>query len=71
MRLGGRTIPSALSARKVFHGTTHRSLASLRALREETFVPGYGPVCDKRYLDEQGSFISEWVESVRGGIDAE
>jgi hypothetical protein len=69
LRLGGRTIPSALSVGKVFHGTTHRSLASLRALREETFVPGYGPVCDKRYLDEQSSFISEWVEYVRGGIE--
>src|SRR6266850_4771494 len=46
-----------------------KALASLRALREETFVPGHGPVCDKRYLDEQGSFISEWVEYVRGGIE--
>ena len=45
-----------------------KALASLRALREDTFVPGHGPVCDKRYLDEQGSFISEWVEYVRGGI---
>ena len=46
-----------------------KALASLRALREDTFVPGHGPVCDKRYLDEQGSFISEWVEYVRGGIE--
>lgn len=46
-----------------------KALTSLRALREETFVPGHGPVCDKRYLDEQGSFISEWVEYVRGGIE--
>jgi glyoxylase-like metal-dependent hydrolase (beta-lactamase superfamily II) len=45
-----------------------KALESLRALREETFVPGHGPVCDKRYLDEQGSFIQEWVEYVRGGI---
>jgi glyoxylase-like metal-dependent hydrolase (beta-lactamase superfamily II) len=45
-----------------------KALESLRALREETFVPGHGPVCDKRYLDEEGSFIREWVETVRGGI---
>jgi cyclase len=45
-----------------------KSLESLRALREDTFVPGHGPVCDKRYLDEQGSFVLEWVDYVRGGI---
>jgi glyoxylase-like metal-dependent hydrolase (beta-lactamase superfamily II) len=44
------------------------SLDSLRALREDTFVPGHGPVCDKRYLDEQGAFIQEWVHYVRGAI---
>ena len=44
------------------------ALESLRALREETFVPGHGPVCDKRYLDVQGAFIREWVEYVRGAI---
>ena len=46
-----------------------RALESLRALREEIFVPGHGPVCDKRYLDEQGSFVREWVDYVRGGIE--
>jgi hypothetical protein len=46
-----------------------KALESLRTLREETFVPGHGPVCDKRYLSEQGSFIQEWVEYVRGGIE--
>ena len=44
------------------------ALESLRALREETLVPGHGPVCDKHYLDEQGSFVREWVDYVRGGI---
>jgi glyoxylase-like metal-dependent hydrolase (beta-lactamase superfamily II) len=44
------------------------SLESLRALREETFVPGHGPVCDKAYLDEQGAFISEWVDYVRSAV---
>ena len=46
-----------------------KALESLRALREDTFVPGHGPVCDKRYLDEQGSFIREWVDCMRGGIE--
>ena len=45
------------------------ALESLRGLREETFVPGHGPVCDKGYLDEQGSFIREWVDYVRGGVE--
>jgi len=44
------------------------ALRSLRALREDTFVPGHGPVCDKRYLDEQAAFIEEWVEYVRSAV---
>jgi glyoxylase-like metal-dependent hydrolase (beta-lactamase superfamily II) len=46
-----------------------RALDSLRALREETLVPGHGPVCGKEYLDEQGAFILEWVDYVRGGVE--
>jgi glyoxylase-like metal-dependent hydrolase (beta-lactamase superfamily II) len=46
-----------------------KALETLRALREGTLVPGHGPVCDKRYLDEQGSFIREWVDYVRGGVE--
>ena len=45
-----------------------RSLDSLRELRAETLVPGHGPVCDKRYLEEQGAFIQEWVDYVGGGV---
>ncbi len=44
------------------------ALDSLRGLREDTFVPGHGPICDKRYLDEQGTFIREWVDYVRKGV---
>ncbi len=44
------------------------ALESLRGLREDTFVPGHGPVCDKQYLNEQGTFIREWVDYVRGGV---
>jgi cyclase len=35
----------------------------------ETLVPGHGPVCDTRYLDEQGAFIQEWVDYVRRAVD--
>lgn len=48
-----------------------KALASLRALKEDTFVPGHGPVCGKDYLDEQGAFIQEWVEYVRCAVDKE
>ena len=44
------------------------ALDSLRALPVETLVPGHGPVCDKGYLTEQGAFIEEWVDYVRGGV---
>ena len=46
------------------------ALESLRRLDEEIFVPGHGPVCDKGYLDEQGSFIMEWKEYVASGINS-
>jgi glyoxylase-like metal-dependent hydrolase (beta-lactamase superfamily II) len=45
-----------------------KALESLRALSENTFVPGHGPVCDKRYLNEQGAFIQEWVDYVRSAV---
>jgi glyoxylase-like metal-dependent hydrolase (beta-lactamase superfamily II) len=44
------------------------ALDSLRGLREDTFVPGHGPICDKRYLGEQGAFIREWVDYVRKSV---
>ena len=45
------------------------ALDALRALSLETLVPGHGPVCDTRYLDEQGAFIQEWVDYVRQAVD--
>ncbi len=45
------------------------ALESLRKLDEEIFVPGHGPLTDKSYLDEQGSFILEWRDYVKSGID--
>jgi cyclase len=45
------------------------ALESLRYLDEDIFVPGHGEVCDKGYLDEQGSFVLEWKEYVKKAID--
>ncbi len=45
------------------------ALESLRRPDEDIFVPGHGAVCDKGYLDEQGSFILEWKEYVKDAID--
>ncbi len=45
------------------------ALESLRSLNEDIFVPGHGDLCDKSYLDEQGSFIMEWRDYVKDAID--
>jgi len=44
------------------------SLEALRSLDEEIFVPGHGLMCDKSYLDEQGSYIQEWKEYVWAAV---
>jgi cyclase len=46
------------------------ALESLRRLREDTFVPGHGPVTDTRYLGEQAAFIQEWVDYVARAVEA-
>ncbi len=45
------------------------ALESLRGLNEDIFVPGHGDLCDKGYLDEQGSFIMEWRDYVKEAIN--
>ena len=45
------------------------ALNSLRFLDEEIFIPGHGALCDKSYLDEQGTYIMEWVDYVRNAVD--
>jgi cyclase len=35
------------------------ALTSLRGFGIETLVPGHGPICDTRYLNEQDAFIRE------------
>lgn len=47
----------------------YESLDALRALPQDVFVPGHGPVTGKDYLDEQKSFIQEWVDYVRGAAN--
>lgn len=46
-----------------------QALEALRRLDEEIFVPGHGSVCDKSYLDEQGSYIVEWKAYVQKAIN--
>jgi cyclase len=46
-----------------------RTIDALRGLDEDIFVPGHGDVCGKDYLDEQGSFIEEWIHYVQNAID--
>ncbi len=45
------------------------ALNSLRYLDEEIFIPGHGALCDKGYLDEQGTYIMEWVEYLRNAVE--
>ena len=45
------------------------ALNSLRFLDEEIFIPGHGALCDKSYLDEQGTYIMEWVDYVRKAVE--
>ena len=46
-----------------------QALESLRGLGAEMLVPGHGPVTDSGYLNEQGAFVSEWVDYVKGAVD--
>jgi cyclase len=43
----------------------YKALDDLRALPQETFVPGHGPITGKDYLNEQRSVIEEWVDYVK------
>ena len=45
------------------------TIAALRRLDEEIFVPGHGLLCDKGYLDEQGSYIQEWKDYVWDAVE--
>jgi cyclase len=45
------------------------SLAMLRDLDEEIFVPGHGEVCGKSVLTEQSAFIEEWFDYVSQAVN--
>jgi cyclase len=44
------------------------SLDFLKTLEADHFIPGHGEVCTKDYLDEQASFINDWIASIREAI---
>ncbi len=46
-----------------------QSLKKIEELDVDYIVPGHGEVCDKGYLVEQASFIQEWLDTVKSGID--
>jgi len=52
-----------------------QSLTRIGALDVDVIVPGHGEVCDKRYLEEQASYIKEWMaavaEAIRQGFSKE
>ena len=45
-----------------------RSLEKMKEMDIELIVPGHGDICTKSYIDEQASFIREWIEAVEEAI---
>jgi cyclase len=45
-----------------------KSLRKIGELDVDTIIPGHGEICDKSYLQEQATFIEEWMEAVRLAI---
>jgi cyclase len=52
-----------------------QSLTQIGDLDVDVIVPGHGEVCDKSYLEEQASYIKEWMaavgEAIRQGFSKE
>ena len=49
----------------------HEWLSSLERMKEmdvEIIVPGHGEICDLSYVEEQISFIREWLNQVREAV---
>ena len=44
------------------------ALDALEGLSQDSFVPGHGALCDKRYIPEQRAFIEEWKDYVKGAV---
>ena len=44
------------------------SLERLKQLDVDTIIPGHGEVCSWEYIDEQASFIREWISAVKEAV---
>ena len=44
------------------------SLEALKKLDADHYIPGHGEVCTKAYLDEEASFIKDWINSIGEAI---
>jgi glyoxylase-like metal-dependent hydrolase (beta-lactamase superfamily II) len=44
------------------------SLERLRLLDADLVVPGHGEVCSRGYIDEQSSFIRDWISAVKEAV---
>lgn len=44
------------------------SLDRLKKLDVDVIIPGHGPVCTKRALDEQKAFLLEWLAAIAAGV---
>ncbi|MDY6916396.1 MAG: MBL fold metallo-hydrolase [Chloroflexota bacterium] len=52
-----------------YPGEWLESLKRIGELEVDVIVPGHGEVCDKSYLEEQASFVRDWVQAVQEAID--
>ncbi|MEW6185847.1 MAG: MBL fold metallo-hydrolase [Thermodesulfobacteriota bacterium] len=46
------------------------SLQYLKQMDADHFIPGHGEVCGKPYLDEQASFIQDWISALKDAVKA-
>jgi len=44
------------------------SLEKLKQLDVDIYVPGHGEPCSQAYLDEQASFIRDWVSAIKEAV---
>ena len=45
------------------------SLERMKNMEIDLIIPGHGEICGKEYIDEQISFIREWIDAVKRAID--
>ena len=44
------------------------SLGTLKTLEADTIIPGHGEVCPMSYIDEQATFIKDWIAAVKDAV---